>query len=423
MSQNIKNAFQEIKNKQAFSWAIYDFGSSSFNLLVMSLIFPIYFKQVVFNENPNADFILGLIISISMFFVAFISPLIGSIADMTKKRKNFFLSFTLICILALSSIYFINSSQVILICFFFIISLAAYELSITLYNSLLPHITSKKTVGLLSGLSWGFGYLGGSVSILLFKPIFTNPDIFKITFIAISLYYLIFTIPSFFFIKEKKNTSHLNSKIINNNFIISSFKSIFNSIKLMRYNKKFVLFLLGIFFLLGSLYTFTVYISLYLTEIFLMTRNEYSIILLLVQLIGFPSTIFWGYMSYKYNNKKALLSVISIWILLLLTLIFITSSTLIYYVAALIGLVLGGCQSVSRAWLSKIIPYHKRSEFFGFYSFVAKISFATFPVIYGYISISSNPKFAMGFLAFLFLISLFIFIRIDEETSFIMLKK
>ncbi|MCA9496935.1 MAG: MFS transporter [Nanoarchaeota archaeon] len=422
MGSSIKSAFYEIKNKQALSWAVYDFGSSSFNLLIMSLIFPIYFKQIVFNENPNADFILGLIISISMFFVAFISPVIGSLADMSKKRKTLFLSFTILTILSLSLIYFISSSQIILICFFFIISLAAYELSATLYNSLLPQITSKKTAGFLSALSWGFGYLGGSVAVLLLRPLFTNPNLLKITFIAVSLYYLIFALPSFIFIKEDDKSANLKTKR-KNNLLSSSFASIFNSIKLMKHNKKFISFLLGIFFLLGSLYTFTVYISLYLTEIFLMTRSEYSIILLLVQLIGFPSTIFWGYISYKFNNKKALILVISIWILILISLTFTLPKNFIYYIAALIGLVLGGCQSISRAWLSKIIPYNKRSEFFGFYSFVAKISFAIFPIIYGFISVASSPKLAIGFLAILFIVSFIIFLRIDENDSFKLDKK
>lgn len=404
-------------NKQSLSWAFFDFANSSYTLLILTLVFPIYFKEVIAG-SAYGDFYWGLIGSIAILAGGLTAPVMGAIADYDTKRKSKFVTFSLISILGTASLYFSGPNKLILASILFIIAQYFFQLTFSLYDAFLPHVSTQKTVGTISGLGYGLGYVGGLIAMLLLRPFYANgyagelDSLYRLTFPLTALFFLIFSIPFFIFVKEKtikKTESILALAKI-------GFRNTFNTLKSIKKHKTIFWFLLALYFLDDGLITLFAFISIYAINTLSFTIKEVSLIYALIQLIAFPSAIFLGKLSDKKGSKKILLTAIATWALVILILTAATSKTWFYLAALLTSLVIGASQAIPRAWLSKLVPKNKRCEFFGFNGFASRISAILGPVIFGSISsFTGNQRLAMLSLLPFFIISLIIFSKIKEK--------
>ena len=410
----MKQFLKEITKKDALSWAFFDFANSSYYLLICSFVFPIYFKEVIAGNNMG-DFWWGFSISISILLGALFSPIIGAIADYDKKRKRKLIIFTVLSVIGTASLYFTGSNTLLFASLIFIATNFFFEIALTIYNSLLPQVSTKETVGLISGLGWGLGYIGGIAAMLILQPLYDGGienDFYKLTFPLTAVFFLLFSIPVFIFIKEDTKTQTKKSFL---SLIKIGCSRVFNTIKDIRKHKDIAWFLLAFYFVNDALVTIFAFVPIYAKTTLSFTVSEITILLLLVQLIGFPATLFFGWLSDKKGSKKILLSTIFIWGMIVILLATATTKGLFYFAAISTGLVVGSSQSIARSWLSKIIPPGKICEFFGFNGFASKMSATTGPILFGTISvITANQRIAMISILPFFVISFIIFAKIKE---------
>jgi UMF1 family MFS transporter len=414
----IDNFFKDTNKKAAISWAFFDFANSSYALLILSFVFPIYFKEVVVGIEKG-DFYWGLLVSISILIGGLLAPIIGAVADYDSHRKIKFIIFTLISIVGTAFLYFSGSNKLLFVSLIFIISNLAFEIAQTLYDSFLSHVSTKETVGRISGLAWGLGYIGGVIAMLAFKPLYEsgyagNLDFsYRLVFPLTALFFLVFSIPSFIFIKEKSqalNTEHLLVRVKH------GVRRVIETIKEIKKHKKIAWFLLGFYFMNDALVTIFAFTPIYARTTFGMEFKEIMTLLLIVQIVGFPAATIFGFLSDKKGSKKILLFTIAVWILIITLLSVANSKTMFYIVALMTALVIGSSQAVARSWLSKLVPDEKRFEFFGFNGFASKIAATTGPILFGTISvITGNQRLAMASLIPFFIIAFIIFMKIKEE--------
>jgi len=214
-----KNFFKGVDKKQALSWALFDFANSSYSLLILSFVFAIYFKEVIVGGEPLGDFYWGLVISISIIAGAFASPIIGAIADYDTRRKQKLMLFTGLAVLGTASLYLTGSGLLLFSSLLFIATNFFFEIAVVLYDSFLMQVSTPKTAGRISGLGWGLGYMGGITAMLLLKPFYDGgyagslEPLYKLTFPLTALFFLLFALPSFIFIKEKKKKRKKESLI------------------------------------------------------------------------------------------------------------------------------------------------------------------------------------------------------------------
>ena len=171
MANIFTNFFNNVDKKQAISWAFYDFANSAYMLLIFSFVFPIYFKENVVGVNLG-DFYWGLAISISILLGGLASPIIGAIADYDTRKKRKFILFATLSMIGTASLFFVKPGMLIFGLILFILTNLFFEIAQILYDSFLPHVTTKENSGKISGLGWGLGYLGGIIAMLLFKPLY-----------------------------------------------------------------------------------------------------------------------------------------------------------------------------------------------------------------------------------------------------------
>lgn len=412
--------FKNVNKKETISWAFYDFANSAYTVLILSFVFSIFFREIIAG-GTRGDFWWGLAVSISIFLGGIASPIIGAIADHDKRRKRKFVMFGLLSMIGTASLYFTGPNMLLLGLVLFIITNLCFEIAQTLYDSFLLHVSTKETAGRISGLGWGLGYLGGIIAMLALKPFYeagySNVVLYKLTFPLTALFFFVFALPSFIFIKEHK-------KIIKKEKFLSSIKigitNTLHTIKNIKQNKKIAWFLIGFYILNDALVTLFAFIPIFAKVTLEMTFSEIMVLLLIVQLIGFPATILFGWLSDKIGSKNILLTSIILWAIIVLGISFATSKTFFYITTIPAGFVMGSSQAVARSWFSKIIPKEKMCEFFGFNGFASKIAATTGPLIFGIISsVTANQRIAVGFIIIYFIISFIIFAKIKDEKQLV----
>lgn len=412
----ISKFFKNLNKKEVISWALYDFANSAYALLIISFVFPLFFREVI-AVGANADFWWGLAISISILIGGLASPIIGAIADYDTRRKKKFVIFALLSMIGTLGLYFTGPNMLLFALLLFIVTNLCFEIAVTLYDSFLLHVSTEETSGRISGLGWGLGYLGGIIAMLALKPLYeagySNLALYKLTFPLTALFFFIFALPAFVFIKEHK-------KVVRQEKLWTLIKiGISNTVKTLKEIKKHkqvAWFLVGFYILNDALVTIFAFVPIYAKITLEMTFSEISILLLIVQLIGFPAAIFFGWLSDKKGSKRILLTTIVLWALIVLGISFADSKSFFYFMAVLTGLVIGSSQAIARSWFSKIIPKEKMCEFFGFNGFASKVAATTGPLVFGIISsVTGNQRLAMLSLVIYFVVAFLIFVRIKEK--------
>ncbi|MFH0870642.1 MAG: MFS transporter [archaeon] len=407
--------FKGVNKKEAWSWAFFDFANSSYSLIIFSFVFPIFFKDVI--AGSKGDFLWGLIVSISVLLGGLAAPIIGAMADYDSRRKSKFIIFTLLAVLGTAALFFTGPNTVLLASLLFILTNSFFEIAIILYDSFLVSVSSRATAGRISGLGWGLGYLGGVVCMILLKPLYdagysaASASLYKLTFPLTALFFLIFSLPSFFFVREKvvRRTASFVQ------IAKKGFSDVMKTLRNVRKHRKIAKFFLAFYFLSDALVTLIAFVPIYARQTLSMSMSEIALILLVGQLIGVPATAFFGWLSDRKGCKKILLATIAMWLVIMMLLVTATSKTVFLIVGALTGLVIGSSQAVARAWLSRMIPRAKRSEFFGFSSLTNKISATIGPLIFGLVSlITSSQRWAMLSVVPFFIIAFVIFAGIKE---------
>jgi len=409
--------FKGVKKREVYSWAFYDFANSAYALLIMSFVFPIFFREVIVGGSQG-DLWWGLAVSISILLGGIASPIIGAIADYDTRRKRKFVIFALLAIIGTALLYFTGPNLFLFTFILFIATNLCFEIAQTLYDSFLLHVSTPETAGRISGLGWGLGYVGGIISMLALKPLYDlgyGNVLYKLTFPLTALFFLIFSLPAFFFIKE-------HSRIVKKEKVMGlvkkGFTNTLQTLKEIKNHKRIAWFLVGFYLLNDALVTIFAFLPIFAKVTLEMTFSEIAILLVIVQLIGFPAAIFFGWLSDKIGSKKILLSTIVVWGFIVLGIAFANSKSFLYVISIFTGLVVGSSQAVARSWFSKLIPPEKRCEFFGFNGFASKIAATTGPLIFGVISVvTQNQRIAVGALLIYFVISFIIFWTIKDEKS------
>ncbi len=415
----LKRFFKDTNKKDILAWSLFDFANSSYTLLILSFVFPIYFREVIAGGSAMADFWWGLAVSISILIGGILSPIIGAIADYDTRKKQKFILFSCLAIIGTAALYFVGSNMLVFGLFLFIITNVCFEIAQTLYDSFLLHVSTEETSGRISGLGWGLGYLGGVISLLLLRPLYENgyagglESLYKLTFPLTALFFFLFALPSFIVLKENRQGKEKESIF---KLIKIGFSNVKRTLKEIKSHKKIAWFLLGFYLLNDALVTIFTFLPIYARTTIGMSFQEIIIIMLIVQLIGFPATVFFGWLSDKKDPRKILLFTIFVWALITLGMA-ISPSKVGFYIAAIpAGFVIGSSQAVARSWFSKLIPKEKASEFFGFNGFASKVAATTGPLLFGIVSmVTASQRMAILTILPYFVISFFIFFKLKDK--------
>ena len=413
----LKRFFKNIDKRQAISWALYDFANSSYTVIIAWFVFPIYFKEFVAG-GATGDFWRGLAVSVSVLLWALSSPIIWAIADHDQRRKYRFIMFAILSMLWSSLLYFVWPWQLAWGLFVFIMANLCFEIAQILYDSFIGQVSSPQTAGRISGLGYGLWYLGGLVAMLLLQPLYKAGYIawmetsYMLTFPLTAVFFLIFSLPSFVFLKDKREAKQ---HIAFHKLVKIWFQKVWATLKSLKKYKNIAWFILGFCLLNDALVTVLSFVPIYAKTTLHFNMSQIVIMVVLVQVIGFPAAIVFGWLSDKIWYRKILLWSILGRILITSFLALGSWMLMMYIVISITGLVIWSSQATIRSWYNKIVPAEKRCEFFGFNGFASKAAATIGPLLFGIISVTTgNQRIAMAAIVPFFILAIIIFYRLRE---------
>ncbi|HRI48068.1 MAG TPA: MFS transporter [Ignavibacteriaceae bacterium] len=400
------------ERKKIFVWTLFDFGNTSFSIVVVTFLYAVYFKKVVAGGEAIGDFYWSLGTSVAMIITAIISPILGAIADYSAGKKRFLLFFTLMSVIATASLFYVQSGMVFWGLLIFIIANVGFEAGLVFYDSFLPEITSPKNFGRVSGYGFGMGYVGSLVTLAIVYP-FIQMEMIKETFPVAALFFLVFSLPLFIFLKDNRK-----SDVKEINYFKIGVSRVFNTITHLPKYKNLAIFLIAYFFYIEGVNTVIFFSGNYASTTLGFTDTELLIFFLTVQTTAIIGSILLGILADSIGQKRTIMITLVMWLGTIFLAYSVSDKETFYIVGLIAGAAMGASQSTSRSFMSHLTPIEKKTEFFGFYSFFGKSSAIIGPLVFGLISYySGNQRLAIISIAFFFLVGLIILSFVKEERT------
>lgn len=384
--------------KRVVAWCLYDFANSSYSAVIASAIFPVYFTtHIVGNERGEGDLWWGRAISISMLFVLVTSPFMGHLADKKGLKRRFLILYTLACVISVALMAVLRKGDALLGFVLIVIANAGMEGALVFYNAFMPDLVSKEFYGRVSAWGFGIGYVGSIVSLLIALYL-VGRNMYPMIWLAVALFFLIFAMPSFFFMPSTRaDFLTCNSKDTLN---MLTFKTLIGEILK---NKNTRRFLVSYLLYEDGINTVIIFASIFAATSLGFQYNELIALYLLVQTTAFLGSFFVAKRLDTSGPKQVLVAMLVLWILVTFFCTWIESKGIFWSISCLAGLGLGSIQAASRAMFLSLVPSKKEGLYFGIYSLAGKSSAVIGPFLFGEVSHlfgSQRPAVFMVFLIF-----------------------
>jgi UMF1 family MFS transporter len=404
----------KLKNrKEVLAWSLYDFANQPFTTIIVTFIYSAFFAKVIAENEQVGTTMWANAIAITAVIVAILSPILGAIADSGGYRKFFLILFTWITAVFSILLYFPQAGDIFFALTLFIIANVSFEMGTVFCNSYLSDLSNKENSGSISGFAWGLGFVGGLTALLLSLLFFPELDSFAIRKINIlvGVWFLIFSLPTFLFVKDRKKEKFKKKHILN------SFSAIKTTFKTVSKYKVISQFLVARLFFNDGLVTIFALGGIYAVGTLDFSLNEVMQLGIALNIAAGLGSFLFGYIEDKIGVKKVIN--ITLLVLILATLIAICApetnypKELFWLAGVLIGLMVGPNQSCSRSLMAQLTPKEKNNEFFGFFALTGKATSFTGPLLFGIVTSIYNQQMALWVVVALFLLGFLLFSRIQ----------
>lgn len=403
--------------KEQVGWCLYDFANSAFTTVIVTVAYSVYFTEVVAKEGGAT--LWGRGVAFSMLLVAFLSPLLGALADYSGKKKSFLLFFTLLSVFFTGLLYFVREGDWFTGLLFFIIANVGYNAALTFYDAFLKELTVDERTGRLSGYGWATGYVGGFFSLLLVAPFIRGGlegeavNSFRVSFVVTALFFLLFSIPMFLWVRERLPPQ---GPPRTDAYLKIGFVRIAKTFRNLKRFKQLIKYFIAYLFYNDAINTVIVFSSIFARQVLQFTTSELITYFIITQVSAAAGAFLFGPLTDRLGPKRTISITLIGWILIVVWAYQVKTHLGFYGVGLSAGSILGATQSASRTLLARFAPIQKSAEFFGFFSLTSKISASIGPLFYGEIvRLTGSQRWATLSLALFFMIGLILLQSVDER--------
>lgn len=413
------------------AWTMYDWANSVYSLVIITAIFPIYYKAVAVEGGSDVITFLGFksqnsnlysyALSFSFLIVAAILPLLSGAADYTGNKKVFMKAFAWTGSIACMGLFFFTGIETIeLAILLSIIASIGYSGSLVFYDAFLPEIVTSDRYDSTSAKGYSMGYYGSVLLMVLCLVLILGHDMFGITegfasrlsFVLVGLWWMGFSLIPLKHLPDnpfnRKPTGNIWSKGY------EEIAKVWSSLKDQPDLKKY---LWAFFFYNMGVQTVMYLATLFGTDVLKLQSDTLIPTVVLIQLLGAAGAWAFSRLSMRKGNRYALMTMIVIWIGICITAYFITTAMHFYIIAAVVGLVMGGIQSLSRATYSKLIPLNTidHASYFSFYDVTYNLSIVFGTFSYGFINqLTGSMRYSALALAVYFVVGIILLLAVES---------
>jgi MFS transporter, UMF1 family len=394
----------EKRSGKIFAWALWDWGSASFNAVATTFVFTVYLTGKAFGNNAAVSAELGWALGIAGIVVLLFAPITGQRSDASGRRKLWLAVNTAIVVICLALMYFVQASPSYLIFGLALLAVGTvvYEFAAVNYNAMLAQVSTPRSIGKVSGFGWGMGYIGGIVLLLIVYFGFIHPDVglfgvtdadglsVRVSMLIAAIWFAIFALPVLFAVPEIKpgagpghpRVGFFRSYVVLGHDVARLWRTSRNTVYFLIASAVFRDGLTGVFTFGGVLAAGS----------FGFSASEVIIFAIAANIVAGVATISTGTLD-DLVGAKPVIVVSLIGLVVCGALVFFLHSggqTVFWIFGLALCLFVGPAQSASRSFLARLIPRGREGEVFGLYAttgraatFLAPTAFALFVTIGG----------------------------------------
>jgi UMF1 family MFS transporter len=385
------------------AWYMYDWANSVYSLVITSAIFPIYYKAVTTTNGSDLVQFFGFTIqnsvlysyslSFSFLMVAAILPFLSGVADYTGRKKAFMKFFVWMGSLSCIALYFFDDVSMLwwgILCS--ILASIGYSGSLVFYDAFLPEIVTEDRYDKTSARGYSMGYYGSVILMIICLMLILNYQSFafssegaatRFSFLLVGAWWFGFSTIPFSVLPENIYNRRPSGDIWSKGYqeLVKVWRSLKDLPDLKRY-------LLAFFFYNSGVQTIMYLATLFGTDVLKLESSKLIMTILIIQLVGAIGAWLFAKISYNRGNRFSLILMLVIWSGVCIGAYFITNEYEFYALAAIVGMIMGGIQSLSRATYSKLMPEDTKdnASFFSFYDVTYNVSIVVGTFSYGFIN-------------------------------------
>ena len=382
-----------VKRSEIFGWCCFDFANSAFTTIIITVIYSKYFVAEVAGNDPRATGWWGTSLGFAQFVVIFLSPLIGTVADLTGRKKSFLMTTAFICSVGTAALYFVGRGEIMLALAIVCVANIAFSLSENLCASFLPEISTPANVGKISGFGWSFGYFGGLFSLVLALLINRSgenrePWIFVMT----GAFFFFASLPTLLLLRERGRRRSLPP---GENYLSLGWSQMRTMIREVPQHRALAVFFVAMTLYMIGLTAVVGFAAIYASVEIHMTQDQIIVLFILLQLAGVAGAFGFGLLQDRIGSKPALILSLVIWIAASIWGSICRDPKQFFFVGILAGVGMGSLQSAGRAVVSTLTPVGRAGEFFGYWGFFGKLAGVFGPLIFGWLAAFAGNRTAM----------------------------
>jgi len=414
------------------AWAMYDWANSAFVTTVVTAVFPIYFSTVAARglEPSVATGRYAFATTVGLVLVAVAAPLLGAYADAAALKKRLLALFLLLGSGATAGLFLVGPGDWLLASVFFVVATIGLNGSFVFYDALLPHVARPDEVDRVSTAGYALGYLGGGLLLALNLAWIQQPAWFglphgegldaaqatlpaRLAFLSVALWWVAFSLPLLRRVPEPPAAGGAPSATP----VKDALAALAATGQALRRHPEAGKMMLAFLVYNDGIGTIIRMATIYGTEIGI-GRGALIAAVLLVQFLGIPFAFLFGAVAGRLGAKRSVLLALAVYALISVIGYFMTTAAHFFLLAALVAVVQGGAQALSRSLFSSLVPALRSGEFFGFFSVMEKVAGVFGPGLFALaVALTGSSRTAILSVIAFFAVGALLLTKVDVEAG------
>jgi MFS transporter, UMF1 family len=424
----------EYSSAEQRGWYMYDFAQSAFSTTVVTLFLGPYLTAIAkAAADPQGMLhLLGIavdarsywsyLISLSVVLQVVFLPLIGAVADYGRRKKQALGAAAYLGAAATIAMFFVQGKRYWLGGALFLIANVSFGAGVVIYNSFLPEIAPPPDRDAVSSKGWGTGYVGGGLLLALNLLLYLNAArigmsdamAVRISLSSAGVWWAAFTIAPLLVLRNR-GPAHILAT--GQRAIVAVWNQMVHTIREVRRYPQTLRFVLAFMLYNDAIQTVIALASQFGNDQLKIPFSQLTLAILMVQFVAFFGAMAFKRLAAAITAKRAVAVSLVIWTAVLVYIYLAVKTTLQFFImAAIVAVVLGGSQALSRSLYSQLIPKFKEAQYYSIYEVTDRGTSWLCPLFFGLaLQFTRSYRIAILSLIVFFLAGLLVLLKVDVE--------
>jgi UMF1 family MFS transporter len=423
----------DYSKREQVGWCMYDFANSAFYTTVITLFLGPYLTALATNAADASGYVhpFGLpiyarsfwsyAVSVSVILQVVFLPMVGAVADYGRRKKEVLGATAYLGALATIAMFFLQGSDYLLGGLLFVIANVAFGAAEVIYNSFLPEIASPGDRDTVSSKGYAYGYIGGGVLLALNLALFlsagkigiTEGLAVRISLCSAGVWWAVFTIPTLIAL-HNRGPAHRLAR--GQNAVATAVRQLAHTIKEVGRYPQTAIFLIAYLLYNDAIQTVIALSSQFGSDELKIPQAQLTLTILMVQFVAFFGALGFNWVASKTSAKRAVVASLIVWIAVVIYIMWVKTTVAFFLMAAIVALVLGGSQALSRSLFAQLVPKGQEAEYYSVYEVTDKGTSWICPIVFG-LALQFTKSFRLAILSLVvfFVAGLLILLRVNVE--------